>query len=233
MRIFLTGDTHCAFRRIGAFCEKMRADKEDILIILGDAGVNYDGYVKDRSKKEYLQSLPITIFCIHGNHEMRASALEYYSEVQWHGGTVYWEAEYPNLFFAKDGEIYNFNGMKTIVIGGAYSIDKMYRLTYRLGWWPDEQPSEEIKAYVEQQLERMNWEVDIVLSHTASLKYEPVEAFLKGIDQSLVDKTTETWLDKLEEKLTYQKWYLGHYHIEKKVNDKVEILFENYQELGY
>lgn len=34
-------------------------------------------------------------------------------------------------------------------MGGAYSIDKMFRLIYGYGWWGDEQPSEEIKQYVE------------------------------------------------------------------------------------
>ena len=42
-----------------------------------------------------------------------------------------------------------------------------------------------------------------------------------------VDKTTEIWLDSLEDKLWYERWYAGHYHTEKKI-DKLEILFENY-----
>ena len=36
-----------------------------------------------------------------------------------------------------------------------------------------------------------NWQVDVVFSHTCPLKYEPVEVFLPGIDQSTVDKSTE------------------------------------------
>lgn len=104
----------------------------------------------------------------------------------------------------------------------------MYRIAYGYGWWPDEQPSEEIKAYVEAQLERMNWKVDVVLSHTVPLKYEPREVFLSGINQKNVDKSTETWLDAIEDRLQYEKWYAGHFHIEKKI-DKLEILFENYE----
>lgn len=65
-----------------------------------------------------------------------------------------------------------------------------------------------------------------MLSHTTPLKYKPVEVFLKGIDQSKVDKSTEIWLDKIEDKLDYGKWYCGHYHTEKKI-DRVEIMFEN------
>lgn len=90
-----------------------------------------------------------------------------------------------------------------------------------------EQPSAEMKADVERQLDKLGWKVDVVLSHTTPLKYELVEVFLKGIDQSEVDKSTEIWLDGIEDRLDYGKWYCGHYHMEKKI-DRVEIMFENF-----
>ncbi len=96
-------------------------------------------------------------------------------------------------------------------------MDKMIRLMYGYGWWPDEQPSEEIKRDVERKLDELRWKVDVVLSHTTPLKYEPVEVFLKGIDQSKVDKSTEEWLDGIEDRLDYQKWYCGHYHTERRL----------------
>ena len=125
--------------------------------------------------------------------------------------------------------MFELYGKKAIVMGGAYSVDKMIRLMYGYGCWPDEQPSEDIKKDVERKLDELGWKVDVVLSHTTPLKYEPVEVFLKGIDQSKVDKSTEEWLDGIEEKLDYGKWYCGHYHTEKKI-DRVEIMFENFEE---
>ena len=104
---------------------------------------------------------------------------------------MYIEDEYPHILFAKDGELYDIGGQRTFVIGGAYSVDKSYRLLHGLGWWPDEQPSEEIKRRVEESLDKAGWEVDVVLTHTAPLKYEPREVFLPGINQSMVDKSTE------------------------------------------
>ena len=92
-----------------------------------------------------------------------------------------------------DGEVYNLGGIETIVIGGAYSIDKFYRLAYGYGWWPDEQPSPAIKEKVERVLDARAWKVDAVLSHTTPQKYEPVEVFLSGVDQSKVDKSTEEY----------------------------------------
>jgi len=226
--IYITGDTHRQFGRIEQFCQRQGTTKEDILIILGDAGINYRGEVYDKIKKQFLQKLPITLLCIHGNHEQRPFDIPTYKEKKWNGGIVFQEEEYPNLLFAKDGEIFDLDGKKTIAIGGAYSVDKMIRISYGYGWWENEQPSEEIKRETEQQLEKRDWKVDVVLSHTAPLKYEPTEVFLSGINQRKVDKSTEKWLDEIENRLEYKKWYCGHYHTEKKI-DKLEIMFENVQ----
>ena len=227
--IYITGDTHGSFNRVADFCRENRTTKEDILIILGDAGINFQRGYADIMKKDFLAELPITLFCIHGNHEQRPFTIPTYTEQEWHGGIVYAEKEYPSILFAKDGEVYDLDGQKAIAIGGAYSIDKMLRIVYGYGWWADEQPSDEIKRYVEKQLEERNWKVDVVLSHTVPLKYEPTEVFLPGVDQSRVDKSTEEWLGKIEARLQYRKWYCGHYHTEKEV-DRVRLMFEEVEE---
>ena len=139
--------------------------------------------------------------------------------------TVY-EKAYPHILFAKDGEIYRFGEQVCIAIGGAYSVDKYYRLARGWAWFPNEQPSADIKAYVEQQLAKHGNQIDIVLSHTCPLKYEPTEVFLSGIDQSSVDKSTEEWLDRIEERIDYKRWYCGHYHTEKEI-DKMQFMFQN------
>ena len=227
--IYITGDKHGDFSEVYAFCCKNKTTRDDLMIVLGDAGINYYANEQDIYLKNSLLQYPMTFFCIHGNHEERPENIEGYKTKIFHGGLVYYEEEYPSLLFAKDGEIFDLNGKQTVVMGGAYSIDKEIRLAYGWGWWEDEQPSEEIKRYVEQQLEKFGWKVDMVLSHTTPLKYEPVEVFMSGVDQSRVDKSTEEWLNHIEEKLSYQKWYCGHYHTEKKI-DKLEIMFENFDE---
>ena len=229
--IYLTGDTHGRFDRIFTFCEERNTSRDDILIILGDAGINYHLGSRADRLKDSLKTLPITLLCIHGNHEQRPFAIDSYREMDWHGGKVYVEPQYPFLLFAKDGEIYDLDGKKAVAIGGAYSVDKFYRLIRHIAWYDNEQPSPEIKAYVESQLEKAGWQVDYVLSHTVPLKYEPVEVFLPMIDQSEVDKSTEIWLDEIEEKLFYRRWYSSHYHTSKAI-DRLRILFEDYAVLG-
>ena len=57
-------------------------------------------------------------------------------------------------------------------------------------------------------------------------KYVPVETFLAGIDHSSVDTGTEEWLDTIEGRLTYRRWFAGHYHTEKTV-DRLRIIFND------
>jgi len=170
--------------------------------------------------------LPITLFCIHGNHKIRPQTIPSYKEIQWHGGIVYRENEYPNILLAKDDEVYDLDGINAIAIGDAYSVDKQDHLDNSWGWWEDERPSNEIKARVENALDDRDNKIDVVLSHTTPLKYEPGEMLLSCIDQSKVDKLTEEWLDKIEKKVEYKKWFCGHYHTNKSI-DKLTILLED------
>lgn len=228
---YITGDTHGDFERVFQFCEEYETTTDDVLIILGDAGINFGLNDRDTRLKQELAQLPITLFCIHGNHEERPYMIDTYEELEWNQGIVYWEEDYPNILFAKDGEIYDFEGRKCIAIGGAYSIDKYYRLRNGWPWFETEQPSEEIKDYVESQLDKAEWRVDCVLSHTVPLPYEPTWAFIPGVNQASVDKSTENWLAWIEENLSYENWYAGHYHVESQ-EGPVRIMFQDIDELS-
>lgn len=118
--IAVTGDTHREFERIESFCEECCTTKEDILIILGDAGINFFLDESDYALKRELSELPVTLLCVHGNHEERPFNIDTYEEKPWHGGLVYMEPEFPSLLFAKDGEIYDFGGKKAVVL----AVDK-------------------------------------------------------------------------------------------------------------
>lgn len=224
--IYITGDKHGDFREIFYFCYENKTTLDDIMIILGDAGINYYANEKDHILKNSLLQYPITFFCIHGNHEERPENIKTYKIKRFHDGIVYYEEDYPNILFAKDGEIYNFNNHKVLVIGGAYSVDKYFRLERGYNWYESEQPNEETKEFVISKLKSMDNKVDIILSHTCPYKYLPREMFLEGIDQSTVDNSTEYFLDEIEQITDYKIWYCGHYHTDKAV-DKIIFMFHN------
>lgn len=223
--IYYTGDIHGSPLVIEEFCQRYHPTESDVIVILGDVGANYHGFERDDEMKKALQALKPTIFCIHGNHEIRPANIPTYKLKEWCGGQVWYEEDFPSLLFAKDGEVFTMEGIDHLVIGGAYSVDKYYRIPRNMGWWPDEQPSEEIKQYVWQQIREKH--VDVVLSHTCPLKYEPLEMFLPGIDQSRVDRSTEQWLDSIEEALAYHAWLCGHWHINKRTH-RMHFLFHGF-----
>lgn len=226
--IYYTGDNHGSPAEITAFCNKMKLTDKDIIVILGDVGANYYGDSRDKKLKKALHALPPTFFCIHGNHEMRPAAIPTYQTKEWNGGMVWYEEAYPKLLFARDGEVFTLGGRAHLVLGGAYSVDKYYRLMRGFNWWPDEQPSDEIKEACWHKMEECGFVVDTVLSHTCPYKYIPREAFLPMINQDSVDDSTEKWLDNIESRLYYERWYCGHWHISKRV-DKLHFLFHDFE----
>lgn len=227
--IYITGDTHGEFTRIKNFCKEFNTSKKDYLIILGDAGINYFGE-KDNELKKDLQSLPITFLLVYGNHEERPENISSYKEIKMFSGIMYQEEKYPNLLFFKDGEIYDILGKKVLVIGGAFSINKELMIEHGYKWFKDEQPNEFIKKHALKNLTENNYKVDYILTHTCPYKYLPIEMFHVGVDQNTVDKSTEKFLDLIENNTNYTKWYCGHFHTDKVV-DKINFMFNGFKTL--
>ena len=211
-RFFITGDCHGDFEKIEFFCRYHETTPDDCMIILGDAGINFCMDHRDEELKNALDKIPLTFLCVYGNHEERPYNIPSYRTKVWHGGLVYYEDAHPTILFAKDGEMYEMNGEKVIAIEGAYSGDKAFRIMLGLPWFPDEQPSKEIKKYVEAQLDKQQGAVDYVLSHTCPMVYEPREKYQNMVDAKTIDKSTEQWLDQIAKRLTYKCWYFGYYH---------------------
>jgi 3-oxoacid CoA-transferase subunit A len=236
----MTGDIHgdpWRFWSIENFCNNHKTTTDDWLICLGDVGLNYYGAKskEEISLKNEAAKLPIKMFCIHGNHERRPSESDGYKQVDVSEGSIQgsmmWNPEYPNQYFAIDGAIYKIKTperwLNALVCGGAYSVDKYYRLQNHWNWWPDEQPNELIKGLV--RLMVHDFPIDIMLTHTCPLRFEPKELFLDCIDQSTVDTSTEEFFDDLYEQFPANKkpmWYFGHFHGDKYTDDYVMLFVD-------
>lgn len=84
---------------------------------------------------------------------------------------------------------------------------------------------------MEQKLEQAGWRVDCVLTHAAPVRYEPTWAFIPGLNQAAVDRTTEEWLDSIKRRLSYSCWYCGHYHVDS-YEGPVRVMYQRFEELG-
>lgn len=216
MSVYITGDIHGDIQRINAikdFCISKKTTTEDVFILLGDVGINYYGDIRDKIRKDIMGSIPVTFLCINGNHEEKPQNIDTYTEKFIFNNAVYYETSYPNILFLKDGETYTINNKNYLVLGGAYSVDKYYRIHRGWKWFKDEQLSEEEQTNILNHISGGKW--DYVLSHTCPDTWTPTELFLPSIDQSTVDHSTELWLEKVKNNIKFKKWYFGHFHGEK------------------
>lgn len=212
--IYVTGDIHGTVDKLEYYCEEYNTTKDDIIIILGDTGFNYYLNKKDDILKQYVSELPCTFFCIRGNHEARPGNIDTYHIETMFGNDVYIEDAYPNIIFAKDGGIYDFEHKKVLCIGGAYSVDKQYRIARGWMWFADEQLTEDemklIASNVIKYTEFAN--IDYILTHTCPYNTRPTHMFLPGINQDTVDNTMEKWMQGIADNIDFQRWYFGHFH---------------------
>lgn len=161
-------------------------------------------------------------------------------------GPVYIEPiDYPNIRYLKDGGVYNINGFKTLVIGGAYSVDKWYRLNRanvfskldhnyynpkKTGWFPTEQLDSREMFKIEN--EHSGQSFDIVLSHTCPLSWQPTDLFLPFLDQSSVDASMEIWMDEFKDKIDWGVWLFAHYHTDRIIGNGAEIYYQSIENLN-
>ena len=188
---------------------------ETAIIILGDSGINFWLNKKEKIYKKLIQSQGYYIYCIRGNHDYNPTKLpnmscSYDATIQ---GNVWYDPDFSNIRYLTNG-IYYFNGHKTLVIGGAYSVDKYYRLENGWNWFEDEQPNQEEKDAIFN-LITDNREFDLVLTHTCPYENRPTDAFLPFIDQSTVDNSTEHFLSEVKSKIKFNKYCFGHFHLDR------------------
>lgn len=224
-KIYLIGDIHGSFKPIRNFYQRHMQLHRDInngidnvLICLGDFGGNFFFNHRDIEFKKKLGTYNLTYFVIRGNHEERPSLCAAKDEDAWtqevyFGNCVWVEKAFPYIKYAMDyPALYEINGYKTLVIPGAYSVDKYVRLAKGWSWFAHEQLSQEEMNSGIELLDYINWNVDIVLSHTCPICYEPTDLFLSFVDQSMVEKDMERYLGQIEYQLDYSVHLWGHYH---------------------
>ncbi len=232
-RIFITGDKHGQFRDVKLFCKRIEATIDDTLIVLGDAGINLYGDERDTGLKKFLSKLPISFFCIHGNHEARPHRFSSYQKI-WvdkYSCYCYWDSKYPNIYFPEVATTCYLNGHRCLVCGGAYSVDKYYRLKNGWFWDEEEQLTGKEKSDILLQVIQ-NPKFEYVFTHTAPKRFIPTDLFLPIIDQSTVDESMEVFLDSIYELVNnagaLDTWYCGHYHADKRLSQNVNLFYKTY-----
>ena len=245
----ITGDTHggvATISRVGNIDRNMRCiPAETAIIILGDAGLNYFLNNTDKKYKKLLNSQGYHIYCVRGNHEERPENIPGMILIEDENvdNAVWMQEEFPNIRYFVDGNEYVIGGHSALVLGGAYSIDKWYRLARagyspteaetanpkKCGWFKDEQLTLQEMSDIWDKICGKRY--DFIFTHTCPLSWEPTDLFLNGIDQTTVDKSMELWLDKVRQAVDWRIWLFGHYHADRIERPHVEQMYMDYENI--
>lgn len=253
--VILTGDTHADFSRFTSknFPEIKEMTKDDFIIILGDFGGIWD-CIKSSNREvgelDFLSKKPCTFCFVDGNHENYDRLYTEFPVVDFHGGKAH--KIRGNIFHLMRGYIFDFDGKKFFVMGGASSHDisdgvldpdlfpdlksfnKVYERWYYQGrmfrvkgvsWWEREIPSEEELERGRNTLRNAGYKVDYVLAHCLP------QTICGALGYYGSDRLTQYFDELLEEGLDFKEWHCGHYHRIIDVLDKYHIHYEDIQRL--
>ncbi|QHJ85021.1 MAG: hypothetical protein [Bacteriophage sp.] len=240
--IFVTGDCHGDYRRFNMenFPEQKKLTKSDYVIIAGDFGYwtpskEQDYWLDWLNKKSF-----VTLF-IDGNHES-FDDLEKLPNKRWNGDTV--DVVADSILHLRRGSVFNIGGCKIFTFGGARSHDidggildrtdpefKIKKkvldrsgLPYRINhetWWEQEMPTGLQMFYGELQLSRNDTKVDYIITHCCSSSTQAQLSNGFYNPDALTD-----YFEKLKSIVDYKKWFFGHYHDNRTINEKEILLYE-------
>lgn len=212
--IFVTGDTHrlMDIKKLNEdnFQEQSFLTRNDYLIIAGDFGAVWTGTLKDDEALDYYANKNFTTLFVGGNHE-NYDALEKYPIEKWNGGNI--RRIRDNIFYLMNGQVFEIDGYRFFVMGGATSVDKIFR-TEGESWWAQEEPEQDEYEEAFRNLASVGNNVDFIITHTIPEKvrrvvYETYSDFVN------YESPVERFLDLIMENIHFTKWFAGHLHIDR------------------
>lgn len=212
----VTGDTH-GNQVLWDACIATFMKTGDMIIVAGDFGLGFfDGkYWPEEMFFDYLAAQNYTTVFCDGNHE-DFEKISGYAISEWNGGKVHRIRE--NVIHLMRGEIFEIDGKSLFVMGGGYSIDKDFRVQGK-NWWAEEMPNNMEYERASRNLALCGYKVDYILTHTAPANtVEYMSRMNMGIKNTVIEESPLTgFLQWVEEKTEYKKWFFGHFHIDREL----------------
>ncbi len=227
---YVTGDTH-GNQMLWDICITGFLKPGDTIIVTGDFGIGFfkGRYWSEEKFFDYLAEQEYTVLFCDGNHE-NFEKLNQYEALEWNGGKVHFIRK--NVIHLMRGEIYEIDGKRIWTFGGGYSLDKEFRVP-GISWWQEEMPSIAEYDYAMENLEKHGYQVDYILTHTASIcAIEYMSHLGEQIKNNVKEeRVLNHFLQWVEENVGYQKWYFGHFHIDRELWRRQHVVYDAIREL--
>ena len=215
MSFYVTGDTHGEIDLFKLnniqFPQQELMTRSDYVLICGDWGGVWSGQSNEKWLLDWYAARNFTTLVVLGNHENYDAIESQFPVVEWHGGKVRFIRE--NVIILERGQVFEIDGRKIFVMGGAASIDKASRRE-GISWWSRELPSYAEQEEAFKNLEAVNNKVDYVFTHTCPSELIPIITGTKLGSRCFYDSTANLLLS-IEKAIEFCGWYFGHFHCDK------------------
>jgi hypothetical protein len=121
------------------------------------------------------------------------------------------------------GGVYEINGKTILVIPGATSHDKHARIE-NIDWWSNETLSRDETEKILDDLDKVNWKVDFILSHTPGSGVQ--HHFFEGYPRH---DSVAQFIDFIQERLEFKYSFFGHMHNDRLFIDEIDGIKEYHQ----
>jgi predicted phosphodiesterase len=230
MSVYVTGDIHGSIDisklNTKNFLEQKNLSKKDYLIICGDFGLVWNNSKEEIYWRKWLNDKNCTVLFCDGNHE-GFDLLNKYPVENWHGGKIHRIED--SVIHLMRGQVFNINGYKFFVMGGAMSVDKIFRKEY-ISWWKEEMPSFNEMNEGLDNLRKYNNKVDYIISHTCSSNTLKIISSLWGFTPKPEDALNK-FFDIIEQEVEYKHWYFGHFHEDCMIKSNQTLLYNKIRKI--
>ncbi len=187
--------------------------ENDLLIILGDVGLEYAEREDFKEFTKEFLSLKCPIAFIDGNHE-NFDFLETFPLIDYCGGKV--RKITDNIVWLQRGNIYNIEGKSIFTFGSCKSGAKWEKMGLV---YPQELPTSEQVDFAIENLKKANNEVDYILTHKRVDFNDETEPQLKCLFEYLFTK------------VKFKKWFAGHWHFDNFSNPTFPFVYDKLRRL--
>lgn len=219
MKILFAGDTHGDQMHLRHLTAVAKRNNCNLVFVLGDFG--YWEHTDEGA--EFLDGVnrhadrnKMPIYFLDGNHDKTSLLLDLYDDDEHRGAHGFLHVR-PFVRYARRGLRWEWNGRRFIALGGAYSVDKDWRVRAeaRRGkpeslWFPEEEMTDaEMDTILDETKAHWPSGVEVVLAHDKPRASDP-QWNRKNLPECLPNQDR---LQRAVEVLQPQHFLHGHLHV--------------------
>lgn len=208
----IIGDQHGNLDNLITLIEHLAEKNVKTIIQVGDFAPIDDGFWSFiKAINALLEHYNMRLHFIDGNHDNHHLLQQYKCQLR------------SNVFYQRRGSYAYIEGLTYFFVGGAYTVNRKL-LTENMDYWKTETLSASDYEYCLEQLNLLNYKVDVFVCHDLPYGLKRPKNQLWFIPENAISKKHRKRLKALVDKSDPQYIVHGHYHTKRIISETLSIM---------